>query len=471
MVLPSTTNSHNTSKKSSLLSELSRQLDSSHTQTKMLLLHPTTELCESIMGLDTDSISCYTPSSSSTSSSSHNSQDWEVFENPGSSSYNSYWDAILTCPCCSPLYHDDRLAESQASSDFPSIPYLTSDYADFRASSRSKQRQRKIRENKSGCNSYRCRSMEQAQQDTRNLKKKREGLKWAVRESQRDVPWFTQTYWRKARHCFVEWDTKLEEELDEEIHDSEDGIVRYITLYHGVETFESEEPYVQIGETFAVWCQRRIAEMRAVKEGRIRHGKPESSKQMLWKTKLDWRYRRMYDIYTSDAGTTTLPTNAYDALGHELLRSTLANSRWMRKKQRISIRPINGYYWFGEFDWAWRRNMSGCWEIGYTGRSLSYGWEDAPIFCPRCGAGSECSYYKSFCKESRCFPAPEEMQRCSLVEWVGQSGKKIITLEEARGKARLNHSEDDIESSDSESGSGWEVISSASSDAWSIIDT
>lgn len=161
------------------------------------------------------------------------------------------------------------------------------------------------------------------------------------------------------------WDTRLEEDMDEWVQEMEDDILHYITLYYGAETFVSEEPYVEAGENFAVWCQRWIAEMRVVK---------------------------------------------------------------------------------GDL-------------------------EDTPISCSRCCAESGSTHYECFCREGKCAPAPEERQRCSLVEWVGQEGKEIIRMEQAREeKSRLHDSDDDVALSKPERDCGWDIISIASSETWSAVD-
>jgi hypothetical protein len=443
-------------------------------------LHDTNiEVCNPATGSDTDSISQYAPSASYTSSQNPYSWSDSFYDSQGYrySSQDSYLDHLdcLDCSLCNPLrFRDSNIAFAQEY-HFPSITYIESEHADFRASSRAKPRQHKIRENKPGCNSYRCRKMEQARQDTKILKSKREALKWAVRESQRDILCYRQDYLKQSRHRFLQWDTQLEEETDEQLYDSEDDIETYITVHRGADTFDSQEPYVEIGETFAVWCQQRIAEMRAVKEDGIRRGKPPSSKQIVWRRKHDWQYGRMYDACTGNESTTTLPTTTYDALGHELLRFILQPGHLWTKRQRVSngslFQLINGYQWLGKFEWVWRGNMSGCWEVEYGSCKICDGHRTGdPVFCPRCCALGGSDYYESFCREGQCFSAPEDTQRCSLIEWVGYEGRDIIRRDEAREEAKLGCSDDVIEVSDSDSGCEWELISSASSEVWSVVD-
>jgi hypothetical protein len=429
-------------------------------------------ISSSTMDSDTDSV-IYTPSTSSICSDNL-SQNVGSCSNPEYASWDSYPLSIDDCPCCSPSYSDWRIACGQESSNFPFDHPMPQDHADFRSSSRAKQRERKIRENKRGCNSYKCRKSGQAQQRTKNQKAKAENLKYGVRESQIIQPCYTRSFFAKTKHHFIAWDTRLEEEMDEWVYDMEDDVIRYITLRHGASAFESSEPYVEIGESFPVWAQRRIAEMRAVKESRIRKGEPEKMKQMVWRRRKDWRHFKKYDIYCGDERSTTLPTNAYDASGHEILRSILTPLRWYNKPQRVDnaplFRPINNGYWFGEFAWAWHRNESGCWEIGYdTGCTKIEGdWKDGPIPCPHCCDVSPGMYYECFCRQCKCTPAPEEMQRCSLVEWVGEKGREIMVQDEAKEQSNRFH---DVVMSEDDSDAGWDVVSIVSSETWSIIDS
>ncbi|KAH4208508.1 hypothetical protein HBH98_197460 [Parastagonospora nodorum] len=391
------------------------------------------------MSSDTESF-IYTPSTSSTDS------------NDRSSLWSSAWD-LSHCPCCTPGY---GIESYQETTNFPFGHRLPQDHSDFRASSRDKQRERKSRP-KRGCNSYKCRKSGQTQQRTKNRKKKAENVRFAVRESQKEVPCYTRGFFRRTKHQFVEWDFPREEELDPWVHDMPDAMIRYITVQHGADAFESAEPYVEFGENFSLWCQRRIAEMRAVKENRIRRGEPESFKPTLWERRHDWRHYKGYDIYCGDESTTTQPTNVYDALGHALLRSILSPANWYQKPMRLTnaslFRPNTDYQWFGEFAWAWHRNGSGCWEVGYD---------------DYCDEGPD-MFYGCFCRQSTCVPALDEKQGCSLVEWIADEGRKIFMLEETR-ETELQDSDGGAEFSESEASHGWDVVSVASAESWSIVD-
>ncbi|KAH7072646.1 hypothetical protein BKA63DRAFT_576554 [Paraphoma chrysanthemicola] len=177
-------------------------------------------------------------------------------------SYESSMYDLDYCPCCYPHLQpiDNLKAEAQEVSQFPSSCYTTSDYGDFRASTRAQKRTRKIRENNGGCNSYQCRKMEQAQQDIRNLKRKREALKWAIRESQIKNPCLAAKSGRRTRHCFVRWDISNEEELDKPTQSTE------TTTYDCAETFAKEKPSVDLDETLVEWCLVSSTDTPAVSE-------------------------------------------------------------------------------------------------------------------------------------------------------------------------------------------------------------
>lgn len=404
------------------------------------------------MSPDTESV-VYTPSTSSTQSIDNPRDDFPPLFGlwPEAEAYD-----VPPCPCCTPEYWLEEYLEYQGSINFPFGHLMPQEYSDFRASSRDKHRERKARP-KNGCNSYKCRKSGQAQARTRNKKSKAENVRFAVRESQKEVPCHTRGIFRRTKHHFVEWCFPREEELDPWVHDMPDAMIRYITTHHGADAFESAEPYVEFGENFSVWCQRRIAEMRAVKENRIRRGDPESFKPMLWERRRVWQHYKGYDIYCGDESTTTQPTNANDALGHALLRSILSPVNWYQKPMRLKnaslFRPDTDYQWFGEFHWAWHRNGSGCWEVGYDGSC-----DEGPDMC-----------YGCFCRQDTYMPALDEMQSCSLLEWVTDDGKEIIMLEVAR-EVKLQDSNGGVELSESEAGHGWDVVSVASAESWSIVD-
>ncbi|KAH8722374.1 hypothetical protein GQ44DRAFT_711961 [Phaeosphaeriaceae sp. PMI808] len=366
-------------------------------------------------------------------------------------------DCDENCHFCNGTYIDEMIAQAvQDSLNFQP-------YRDLRSVARERQRQRTIRENKSGrCNSYKCRKQGQTDQRTRNKRAKREKLKLAVEESQLVVACYTRNLEPK-KHKIIAWDVRLPEELDEVVLNMSDDVVRYVTFRQGAGVFESVGPYTNAGENFATWAQRRIAEMRSVKETRLRLGQPLSQTVLRWKRKKDQGHIEQFDIYTGDANTTTLPTNAYDANGHALLQRALA------PHGSNGLCPIDGYRWFGECQWAWHRNMSGCWELGYAGCSQREGdWENEPIPCPHCCADSWGMFYGCYCREFGTEPAPEETQRCVLLEWVGREGRKIIlSEEEGMYSIKAQASSDDFKTCE---GDLWDVVSLRSSETWSIVD-
>lgn len=122
-----------------------------------------------------------------------------------------------------------------------------------------------------------------------------------------------------------------------------DDVERYTHFGHDAEIFESEEPYKEVGEGFSTWCQRRIEEMRCVKEGRLRSRKPQVVKQRALKSMVYRDRTRPYDVYIGDETSTTLPTNAYDALGHELLRSISMPGRWLRKRATLTFAAYSSF--------------------------------------------------------------------------------------------------------------------------------
>lgn len=75
--------------------------------------------------------------------------------------------------------------------------------------------------------------------------------------------------------------------------------------------------------------------------------------------------------------------------------------------------------------WRWHRNASGCWQIGYRD------CDGCAIPCSCCNSGNGSMFYPCHCAEFGDEPAPDEQQRCSLVEWVRDEGMKAILAEES----------------------------------------
>ncbi|KAF1914432.1 hypothetical protein BDU57DRAFT_519433 [Ampelomyces quisqualis] len=433
--------------------------------------------------------------SSPQSSSASEQSDWET------SSFYAYlysdtddYDDLSHCPCCYPRRRDSITADDHEARD--EHLWQFEPYRDLRSVACGKSRHRTIRENKRSYNrSYRCRMGWQAEKRMTNKREKREKYRDAVTEAKAQRPCYTRGC-RRARHDVVQWDVYLDKEFDEWVLSMEDDLERYTWFNSDAEVFESSKPYIEVGEDFVTWCQRRTMEMRCVKESRLRARGSTMVKQRVWKSSIHPRYRTRYEIYIGDNKTTTLPTNEYDALGHGLLRSMLVLERWWKKRARISnaslFRGPNRYGWFGEYEWEWYQNESGCWEIGLGGLLAT----DYPTPCDYCdridlNTGEEC-----YCSGWGIMPAPEEMQRCSLVEWVGKEEREMMLNEglalKMRSEAmwediverrdaeicataiedieeRKKRSENHVEEWSSIS-AFWDVVSNANSETWSVVD-
>jgi hypothetical protein len=75
-------------------------------------------------------------------------------------------------------------------------------------------------------------------------------------------------------------------------------------------------------------------------------------------------------------------------------------------------------------------------------------------------------FYECYCRNFGSQPAPKELQRCSLIEWVQKKGKDVMVLEE-RIQKRVGVEE---EVTTVEVGGAWEFLSRASSETWSVVD-
>jgi hypothetical protein len=370
---------------------------------------------------------------------SYDDRDFTWWEYSGHCDYNSLMDCGI---CNDAMFNTSRTLDEVAWNFEP--------YRDLRSAAHGKHRARSIRENKSNVtNSFKGRMQWQTMCRRDNKRKKKAVTKLAKLESQKDV--------HIGRHRVVEWDIHLPEELDRVFDDMQD-VKRYRLLHQDASIFESSEPYSEVGELFVPWAQRRIAEMRGVKESRIRRSAPLTLKPMVWHDKIDRKYVKRYKIYTGDASTTTLPTNSYDALGHELLRSVLDPGKWWVKKclreGKQIIRAIHNDGWFGEYEWHWHRDVWGRWEI-------EYGWD--------CTA-REGWYRMAREMDVGKVPMMEEVRRCSLFEWLRKEGRDIILRDEAMVEEWIRLLDDDGNVSGSESDYGWSIVSLASSETWSVVD-
>jgi hypothetical protein len=199
---------------------------------------------------------------------------------------------------------------------------------------------------------------------------------------------------------------------------------------------------VQEAEDFGTWGRRRINEMRACKEERMRRAQKGEDVEPL-------------------AQATTLPTSHLDRHAHAILRSTITPSKrdisYWRSKGQAPFYTICGFEWFGEYAWAWHRNASGCWEFGYDG------CEGDAFPCPCCCSGNGSMYFACSCKDFKdgqgrwVGPAPEDMQRCSLMEWVNGSLWGLL------------QDDDNLSDEEAKVEEEWEVLSNATSQDWSVL--
>ncbi|KAF2437266.1 hypothetical protein P171DRAFT_437872 [Karstenula rhodostoma CBS 690.94] len=374
------------------------------------------------------------------------------------------------CSCCAMLTRSFYVADQQAddlfAADFDNESYMNAagrttmhPYRDLRSASYARKRSSKKAKSRPRTQSVGGRKWEHAQCRRENKRKKRDTLRYEIYENQRRdrVCWCSPG--KQKNLDIVVWDVNLEEEFDQELVAEWS---HYEKFHKNAGEFESPEPYKETDEAFSVWAQRRIAEMRAVKESRMQTQVAPRQQPMVYKTN---HYRPMrigvdifsYNIYCGSPLTTTQPTNAYDAYGHTLLRAALTPSRWARKRTRfdpkISLFPrIYNYSWFGEYTWRWHRNASGCWQIGYgecDGCAI-------PFPCSNTG-GYLSNFDKCYCEEFEGEVAPEEQQRCSLVEWVGAEGRRLIRADEARAQAN-GHTRDCDNDFAGDSDSEWSFV-------------
>ncbi|KAF2683163.1 hypothetical protein K458DRAFT_419367 [Lentithecium fluviatile CBS 122367] len=173
-----------------------------------------------------------------------------------------------------------------------------------------------------------------------------------------DLNWFLH-YLDEDHYYFLEW--------ERDCWEGQTWIYK-----DGVET-EAMLSWVEwtvSGETFSAWCQRRINEMRAVKEARLRAElAPEDPSQSTSILAIpDPNEDEGYHSSTSTSSTkphTTLPTDPFDIHGHKLLHDVLQIPAQVRKHQpwvRHCVVP-DDYHWFGEYVWYWHRNETGCWIV------------------------------------------------------------------------------------------------------------
>jgi hypothetical protein len=106
-------------------------------------------------------------------------------------------------------------------------------------------------------------------------------------------------------------------------------------------------------------------------------------------------------------------------------------------------------------DYAWHRNESGCWEIGYS----VCDWGSFPCSC--CCTGNGSMYYACFCKEFGVGEAcevgtPEIGRAAGLVEWARGRAKELL-LEEEGERVVVEEETEWVMLEDSDD--GWSVVS------------
>lgn len=209
-----------------------------------------------------------------------------------------------------------------------------------------------------------------------------------------------------------------------------DDIEAYELFGKNAHIFEgTAEGEIITGEDFGTWARRRIAEMQRVKERRIHtYGKPASPTPLsiLPHTMRDDRRpgRVSATIPTAPFAKpheTTLPTTLSEIRAHATLTCILTLPKILKQRCRSRNEPalplIQGFWWWGEYTWQWHRNMSGCWFLG-CGYECSELCEGSCACSCWCTLDGECACAEFGVGTEWEVPAPEEVQRCSLVEWV-----------------------------------------------------
>jgi hypothetical protein len=281
---------------------------------------------------------------------------------------------------------------------------------------------------------------------SRRAKRYPERIKSGNKRRRRDPMPVTRTQRNKeeaykriaSREWEDDWDAERCHEIDLE---HMDDIVEYERFGKHADIFERNDgEFVVYGENFGTWARRRIDEMRWVKEHRIhKSDKPTSDLRgtLVLPHTLRCTARPggvMASIPTAPLARrtdTTLPTSMEDIRAHLALACVLASSKAFRhhcrRARTPSFQAIEGFGWWGEYTWAWHRNLSGCWVLGYGE------CDGCSVPCTCCCTGNGSMYHPCYCKDFDVGtpfeePAPEEQQRCSLVEWV--SGELKEKMEE-----------------------------------------
>ncbi|KAK7183723.1 hypothetical protein DPSP01_004357 [Paraphaeosphaeria sporulosa] len=338
------------------------------------------------------------------------------------------------CPCCALSTRSFYVAENQANdlfaADFADESHMNAagrttmhPYRDLRSASYARKRSFKKSKPRPRTRGIAGRKWEHAYCRRENKRNKKETLRFEIYANQRreKVHWWSSENQNSIE--FVIWDMNLEEDFDQYIAAMWDGVVGYEVLHKHAEVFENSELYTETGETVSVWAQRRIAEMRAVKDTQTRtQAAPRRTR--IGVGRFD------YQINCGSPLTTKLSTNAYAAYGHTQLRAALTRPTQARQMARFNLKippspRIHNYNWFGEYTWRWHRKASGCWQMGYG---------DCGNFampCPCSESGCFCYFLRCYCEKFEGQVVPEEQQRYSLLEWAGAEGSRFIEADKA----------------------------------------
>jgi hypothetical protein len=243
------------------------------------------------------------------------------------SGHRDYDSQMECCICNAEIFESSHAGDEDA--------WMFEPYRDFRSAGRAKQRERTCRENKSDRHGFRSRMQWQSDCRRDNKRRKKALTKTARWESQKEG---------YVGCKVVEWDIHLPEELDQLFKDI-DPLKYYEDLDQYASTFESVEPYNEVDELFAPSAQRPIADMQGVQDPRIRGNASRPFEPIVLQDMLDYKQGRGDKIHTCNAVATTLPTNSYDALGHELLRCVVdvGDSLVLEKIRRCTL-----YEWLGK---------------------------------------------------------------------------------------------------------------------------
>ncbi|KAJ4358029.1 uncharacterized protein N0V89_002608 [Didymosphaeria variabile] len=340
----------------------------------------------------------------------------------------SDWDDItwFGCLCCRELSSSDIVASQQGedlfAADLRNESYMNAagrttmhPFRDMRAASYARKRSHRFPDSRPRTRSIGGRKKEHADRRRNNNRRKRDILRYEIHDNQQ-----RKEVWSPGKSKNMElvvWETNAEEEFDEHVEGMMDDVIRYEKLHKNAEVFENPEHYVETGETFSAWAQRRITEMRAVKESRLRRMLTPRQRPMTYAT---------YHLQATRVGVVGFDYSIFSATTRTAMLfyvQPLVNPNGLDNKRGL----IRGYRFSPGF-----MDMGGSASIHGAGTEmhLAVGRLDTvratdaqfPALAVTAGTGD-------FGDEI----APDEQQTCSLVEWVSAEGRKLI-FDEALAK-------------------------------------